>query len=141
MSADEVLARRRREREELLGLARRFVAALPDRLGVRAAVVVGSVARGDFNVWSDVDVLVVADHLPAGGPNRLAALGPRPGRVEPVGWTPEEWRRERARRNPIAEEALSVGIWLRGSAEALEGADGAAGTEANRPEPDRPQAR
>lgn len=123
MSTDEVLARRRRERDELIGLARRFVESLPAALGVRAAVVVGSVARGDFNVWSDVDVLVVADRLPAAAPARIEALGARPGRVEPMAWTPEEWRRERARHNPIAKEALSVGIWLCGSVETIEEAD------------------
>ena len=71
----DVLAERRRERDELIGLARSYVERLAGELDVVAAAVAGSVARGDFNVWSDVDVVVVAPGLPERAPDGLRLLG------------------------------------------------------------------
>ncbi|MGH8908620.1 MAG: nucleotidyltransferase family protein [Egibacteraceae bacterium] len=48
------------------------------RRPARAVVIFGSVARGDFNDTSDIDVLVVAERLPARATDRLAALGAYP---------------------------------------------------------------
>lgn len=125
MGIEAVLARRRAEREALVATARSYTAALRDRLPIRAAVVFGSVARGDFNQWSDIDVLVIAEDLPANVLTRLDKLGPRPAGVQPIPWTPDEWRIQHARRNPIALEAISKGVWLQGSAEELSLAQGA----------------
>jgi predicted nucleotidyltransferase len=44
-------------------LAQGFASGLDASVGVRAAVVVGSVARGDFHAGSEVNVLLVADGL------------------------------------------------------------------------------
>lgn len=111
------LAARGLELERLRGLARRYIGALSQDITVRAAVVVGSVARGDFNVWSDVDVLVVADRLPDRTPERAALLVKHaPPRVQPIGFTPDEFERAVRRRNPLAVEALSAGVVLRGEA-------------------------
>ncbi|HWB71961.1 MAG TPA: nucleotidyltransferase domain-containing protein [Egibacteraceae bacterium] len=120
MSPQQVIARRRAERAALIARAERFAQDLDPQLGARAVVVFGSVARGDFNVWSDVDVLVVAERLPERALDRLAALGKPPDAVEPVAWTPAEWRRQRRRSNPIAVEAVHDGVWLVGSPEALD---------------------
>ncbi len=119
MSVRAILERRRREQEEFLEKARGFATHLDPALGVRAVVVFGSVARGDFNLWSDIDVLVVADRVPTRTLDRLEAVGPRPPRVQPVVWTPQDWVREHERENPIALEAVEHGVWLVGSAEAL----------------------
>lgn len=115
-----MLARRQGEREALVERARRFVQDLDTHLGVRAAVVVGSVARGDFNRWSDVDVILIADGLGGTLLERLERLGPRPGLVEPFAWQAEEWRARLARGDPMAVEAVKAGIWLLGSPSALE---------------------
>jgi uncharacterized protein len=119
-TAAEVLRRRRAERDALLDRARRFAADLDTGLGVRAVAVFGSVARGDFHEASDVDVLVVADVLPARPLDRLAVLGVPPSRVEVVAWTPDEWRRARHRGDPVALECERVGVWLRGTPAHLE---------------------
>jgi len=105
----EVLAQRERQREQLLGLARAYVQQLAVRVPVVAAAVVGSVARGDFNVWSDVDVVVVAEGLPARAPDRAAVLAADalPG-VQPVGFTPEEFRRAWERTRAVAARRLST---------------------------------
>jgi uncharacterized protein len=115
MKPQVVLQRRRAQRQALLGLARNYVAEIERRLPVHAAVVFGSVARGDFNLWSDVDLLVVAHGMQGNPLERMDALGPRPPRVQPVAWSPEEWRAQSARKNPIAREARERGVWLRGS--------------------------
>ncbi len=61
-------------------------------LDAHCVVVVGSVARGDFNRWSDIDVLVVAENLPDTLAARLARLttSNRPPGVEAILWTPDE---------------------------------------------------
>jgi uncharacterized protein len=110
-----VIARRRAERDHLIEQARRFAEALDPGLAVKAVVIFGSVARGDFNLWSDVDVLVLAAAVPERFIERVAALGPPPPRIEPIVWTPAEWAAQLGRRNPIATEAVERGVWLIGS--------------------------
>lgn len=113
--ARQVLRRRRAEQAALVARAARFAEGLDPALGVRAVVVFGSVARGDFHDGSDVDVLIVADGLPERPLERTAAVGLPPPRVEFVAWTPDEWRRERDRGNPISVEAGDLGLLLRGA--------------------------
>lgn len=90
-----------------------------ERVELCAAAVFGSVARGDFNASSDVDLLVVAEGLPCDYWERLNALGVPPARVESVVWTPQEWRHQHQRGNPIALEAVRDGLWLVGDADLL----------------------
>lgn len=98
----EALDIRRRERERLLGLARLYVERLSHRIALVAAAVVGSVARGDFNVWSDVDVVVVAERLPERTPERNAALAEdAPPGIEPHGFTPAEFELALRKRNAL----------------------------------------
>lgn len=113
----DILTERTRERHELIALARRYVERLALRLPLVAAAVVGSAARGDFNLWSDVDVLVVAEGLPDRAPDRLALLvADAPPRVQPVGFTPEEFRRAWDRRNPLVCAVATEGVVLLGEA-------------------------
>lgn len=118
----EVIARRRAERQGLLARARRFVAALDEDIGLRAAVVFGSVARGDFNDRSDIDVLIVAECLPADAAERQRTVGsPAPGGIEAVVWTPDEWRSRREQGDPVAVDVEAHGVWLAGTPEDLRG--------------------
>lgn len=111
-----VIERRRREQAELLARARSFATQLDPALGVSAVVVFGSVARGDFNLWSDVDVLVIAEHLPDRWLDRLAAVGDdAPPRVAPIAWTPQEFRRKLGAGDPIAAECLRNGVVVAGA--------------------------
>lgn len=112
---------RREEQQRLLELARQYVRELSRRLPLRAAAVVGSVARGDFNVWSDVDVVVVADELPDDPAERTGLLlSGAPASVQPVGFTPRELEAGLARRNRMLLELADRGVmlagegWLRG---------------------------
>lgn len=114
LAARAVIDRRRAERAERIAIARSFSSSLDVALGVRAVVVFGSVARGDFNVWSDIDVLVVAERLPDGALARADVIGPTPAGVQAVVWTPDEFRRRHVRNDPIAVEAVGAGVWLVG---------------------------
>lgn len=119
----EVVARRRAERQAAIQRARSFAEDLDPSLSLQAVVVVGSVARGDFNAWSDIDVLVVAERLPDHPVERLRAVGsPAAGGIEAVVWTPHEWTVQRRRGNPLAAEAATHGVWVVGDLEALEDA-------------------
>ncbi len=109
---DPVVRRRRAEQESLIEAARAWVDRLQGRLPLDRAVVFGSVARGDFNRWSDVDLLLVSPAFHGPPLRRLEQLGDRPARVQPVCWTPAEWRAERDRGNPIALEAETMGIGI-----------------------------
>jgi len=111
-----VLERRRSEQTALIRVAREWAERLAQRLDVVAAVVFGSVARGDFNKWSDIDVLVVARGLPEGARERLELLmRDAPPGLQPVGWTPEELTARRLRGDPIARECDAVGMVVSGS--------------------------
>ncbi len=110
-----IVARRRAERAGAIDVARRYVEDLAGQLDVVAGVVFGSFARGDFNSWSDIDVLVVSDDLPVGARARIDCLWrARPGGLEPVGWTTAELLERVRRRDPIAVEAGSVGVCVKG---------------------------
>ena len=116
MGVEGVLERRRAERMELLDRARRFVAEVEAKIPLRAAVVFGSVARGDFNRWSDIDLLLICDDTPGEWMRRLDMLDPIPPPVQPIVWTVAEWAIQLRRNNPIAREAVEDGVWVKGSA-------------------------
>jgi uncharacterized protein len=115
----EVIARRRADREALLRSAREYVEGLAGDLDVLAAVVVGSVARGDFHDASDVDLIVVVGDLPDDAAARWSLVAPRHGVVQPIAWTAEEWHGQCQRRNPLAVDAVAHGVWLVGSPDVL----------------------
>lgn len=114
IDAGKVIERRRAEQRVLLDRAERFVAALDPAMDVRAVVVFGSVARGDFNLWSDVDVLVIAPIVDRRLLDRLCTIGRDIGLVEPLAWTPDELRRRLGAHDPIAVESMAQGVWLLG---------------------------
>lgn len=109
------IARRRREREALLVLAAEYVDRLSARLSVDAAAVIGSVARGDFNRWSDVDVVILSEALPDRLPERLELLfRDRPPKLEPWAFTAEELRALSDRNDLRARELGTEGVVLFG---------------------------
>lgn len=117
MTVEGLVARRHARRLRLIEEARGYADRIDATVDVRAVVVFGAVARGDFNDRSDIDVLVVATDLPEDPLRRLARLGADlPPCLSVVAWTPAEWVRQRGRGNPIASEAQERGVWIRGSA-------------------------
>ncbi len=111
----DVRTERREARARMRALASEYVERFSARHPVRAAALVGSVARGDFNVWSDIDVVVVVDALPDRLPDRALALAmDAPPGVQAIGFTPPEFERAYSRGDPLAREAVELGQALRG---------------------------
>lgn len=105
---------RSRRREELVGLARRYADRVSSRLGPATVLLYGSVARGDFNVWSDVDVLVISDALPQDPLIRAERLYEFVcAGIEPKGLTLNEYKKAKAEGNPFLKELAEQGIVLR----------------------------
>jgi predicted nucleotidyltransferase len=68
----------RLDREAVLERLRRYAREeLAPRAEVREAVLVGSLARGDWSARSDADVVVIADEASERGPFRGVAYAPR----------------------------------------------------------------
>lgn len=88
----EVLKRRMAEQAERIGAAKKFAEKIRKDIGPLSAWVFGSVAKGTFKAWSDIDVLVVAENLPEHPMRRLellyryATCG-----IEPKGWALAEF--------------------------------------------------
>lgn len=98
-------------------LAAEYVERLARRRPIRAAALVGSVARGDFNLWSDIDVVVIAEALPERLPDRaLALVMDAPAGVQPIGFTPNEFERAYRKGDPLAREAVELRQTLHGEA-------------------------
>ena len=104
--------RRRAEREDVIRQARDYVRAKATTLPIRSAYLVGSMARGDFNLWSDIDIVIVSDGLRGSFLERQDLFSDRPPGFEIFPYTPEEFHSERERKNPIVVEADDVGIDL-----------------------------
>lgn len=119
VDARRVLERRRAAQRALVERAERFAGALGPDLGVAAVVVFGSVARGDFNLWSDVDVLVVVAGAGDDVVERVRSAGRDIGLIAPVVWTPAQLRAQLQRRDPIAVESVERGLWLVGAGASL----------------------
>jgi predicted nucleotidyltransferase len=111
-------------RGELIRRLRERLSAWPDLLG---AWLFGSVARGDADSKSDIDLLIVADDLPSTElHDRLAQL-----HADVRSWTgndlqvvehsPTSWRKLVRTKNPLVEQIRLDGIALTGDAASLLG--------------------
>ena len=96
----------------MIQAARTYIRTKVGVIPIRAAYVVGSVARGDFNQWSDIDVVIVADGLSPRALDRIDLFSDRPPGIEVFAYTPRELEQERERKNPIVLEAGHIGIDL-----------------------------
>lgn len=105
----EAIKKRRRMREQAIREALSWAESLPFKV---TAILVGSYARGDFNLWSDVDVILISEEFKGGPIERLKALDiPQGFQVIPL--TPREFERLLARGDVLAAEAVKQGIILR----------------------------
>ena len=80
------------------------------KLGKFTGVLYGSMARGDNNVWSDIDFLVISDNLPENPLQRLEFLYSLTEKsIEVKGYTRNEFLKMIEKRNPIALDSLMEG--------------------------------
>ncbi len=111
---EKIIEQRLNERRRALEEARQAALCIAEKLGNIVAVVYGSYARGDFNEWSDIDLLVATTtSLPASPLERLNlvedCLAKSP-HVDLVLLTVEELRRNYAKNNPATREAVENGV-------------------------------
>ncbi len=97
-----------------MSAAKRYASIVSERYAPATVLLYGSVARGDFNLWSDIDVLVVSDALPSHPLARSEALHAvaLPG-IEPKGYTLGEYRDAVIRRLPFVRELSRQCVVLR----------------------------
>ncbi|MEM2728432.1 MAG: nucleotidyltransferase domain-containing protein [Candidatus Bathyarchaeia archaeon] len=104
-----IIEERRRLREKRILEAKEWAS----RISFKATVIlIGSYARGDFNLWSDVDILVISEEFVGSPVHRLENLDAPPG-YQIIALTPKEFKRLIERREPIAMEAIEHGVVLR----------------------------
>jgi len=109
------LENRRRQRELATARARSYVERISVHLGRFSAILVGSFVRGDFNIWSDIDVLIVSEALPQDPLERSSFLySVTADGIEPKGYTSAEFREMLAKGNPLAVAAREEGVVLAG---------------------------
>lgn len=120
------VARRRAERAAKIADGSAWAATLGERLpGLQGVVVVvGSYARGDFNRWSDGDVLVVADGLSEQWLARCDVVAPKPPGVEAIVWTPGELAERRSGHDRVAVEVYQAGVAVLGALPPVRSGDG-----------------
>ncbi len=107
---EKVIRRRRRLRDQAIREAGEWARSLKGRVAV---ILVGSYARGDFNQWSNIDLVIVDPSLEGiRVVDRLARISTRPG-YEVIPLTPGELERLLEKRNPIAVDAVCNGVVLR----------------------------
>lgn len=104
----EILERRRKEREEVIERARNYSLELPFKCSV---LLIGSYARGDFNLWSDIDLLVVGD-FSSNPVERYRDIDFPPG-FEVIPVRVEELHVSLKAGNPMIVEAARTGVILR----------------------------
>ncbi len=83
---------------------------LSSTIGKFTGILYGSMARGDNNVWSDIDFLVISDNLPENPMERLEllySLVETP--IEVKGYTRKEFLKMIDKRNPLALDSLVEG--------------------------------
>jgi len=101
---DEVIKARAEEGEGAIGEAKSYVEKLRERLGAISAAVFGNYARRDFNLWSDIDVIVAPQKFKDVFIRKCLALLDAPPKIEAICWTPEE--AAKALKKPSWIEAL-----------------------------------
>lgn len=85
-------------------------------VGSVSAALIGSYARGDFNQWSDVDLLVVS---PGFAPNPLdrfdqvAEVLKKFPNLEIIPLTLREFERQKRLKTPLAEETMRTGVVIK----------------------------
>ena len=112
----EIIEKRRRLREEIIGKARKWAENLPAKI---TAILIGSYARGDFNLWSDIDILLISD-LKGNPIERLREIDYPPG-FQVIPLTPKEFQRLIEKGERLMVEAKRHGVVLRDDYELFRG--------------------
>jgi hypothetical protein len=105
----EIIKKRKKLRERVVEKASEWAKGLPFKV---TAILFGSYAKGDFNLWSDVDILLVSDEFKGNPVERLKPLD-IPAGFQVIPLTLKEFERLAKKEEHLATEALKFGIVLR----------------------------
>lgn len=95
---------------DVIDILMEYSKAVSSKIGTFTGILYGSMARGDNNLWSDIDFLVISDKLPENPLKRLEFLYSfieTP--IEVKGYTRNEFLKMIEKRNPLALDALVEG--------------------------------
>jgi len=106
----EVLKERVKRRLKTIDDASRWARSLEFRC---TAILVGSYARGDFNLWSDVDIILIAEFWEGQNPIERLRLIDHPPGFQVIPLTPAEFKRLLEKGDPMAIESIEIGVKLR----------------------------
>ncbi len=93
----------------------RFIGKIVASFKPNTIILYGSMARGDYGVGSDIDIIVIAKNLPESLDERLkvmAELNDTTAPIECLAYTPREFRRMLKHTHPTALYAMDDGIIL-----------------------------
>lgn len=113
----EIIRRRIEERQRVIEGAKKWAYTLRFKV---TAILIGSYARGDFNEWSDVDVVLITDELRGNPLERLKKVDFPPG-YEVVVLATTDFKVLLKKNNPIAVEVINNGVVLRDDYGILQG--------------------
>ncbi len=105
----EIIKERRRLREKRIEEAEEWASKIPFRV---TAILIGSYARGDFNLWSDIDILLISEDFVGNLLDRLRNIDAPPG-YQVIALTPKEFKTLMEKRETIIMEAIEYGVVLR----------------------------
>ena len=103
-----IIEKRIRERDNVINKCREFSENLDFKCTV---ILIGSYARGDFNLWSDVDLLIIGNFV-SNPLKRLDNIDFPPG-YEPVLLTVDEVKKMVNRKNKFIRDSFDQGIVIR----------------------------
>lgn len=105
----EIIEKRKKLTEKVTKKASKWAKGLPFKV---TAILIGSYARGDFNLWSDVDILLISDDFKGNPVERLKLLN-IPAGFQVIPLTLKEFKILVKKEGCLAIEALTSGIMLR----------------------------
>ena len=92
--ASKIFKERSMRRRKVVDSLTRYSHILRKTLGKVTVVLYGSYARGDFNIWSDIDVIVVSNAFRNTKFTKRWELLPEPPEelkpIDIIAWTPDE---------------------------------------------------
>ncbi|MGP3666790.1 MAG: nucleotidyltransferase domain-containing protein [Candidatus Bathyarchaeota archaeon] len=105
----EIIEERKRIREKHINEAREWASKIPFKV---TAILIGSYARGDFNLWSDVDILLISEYFTGKPPDRLRNIDTPPG-YQVIALTYKEFKTLMEKRETMVIETMKYGVVLR----------------------------
>jgi len=104
----DIIEKRKQIREKIIKEAKEWAEKLK---GKYTAILIGSYAKGDFNLWSDVDVVLISDFK--GNPLERLKNIDMPAGYEIIPLNIEEFIRLLKKKDPIAKDVMKYKIILR----------------------------